>query len=159
MGNIKTKDLCKMTFKYNRKLLFLILWMGCIFLFSQQNGQESSQTSGILLEILKKLGLDSAATGQSNLGFLVRRAGHFTEYLILGILFLRYYREREPSQKKLLITTVLFVFLYAASDEFHQSFIPGRGPAFTDVLIDTTGGLVGILLHEQISKWRTKKSA
>lgn len=159
MGNTKIKDLCIMTLKYNRKLLLLLLWMGCIFFFSQQNGLESSQTSGILLEILKRLGLDSAASGQSNLSFLVRKAGHFTEYSILGILFLRYYRERHPSRKKLLLTTVLFVFLYAASDEFHQSFIPGRGPAFTDVLIDTAGGAVGIFLHGQISKWRTKKAA
>ncbi|MFZ2371781.1 MAG: VanZ family protein, partial [Trichococcus flocculiformis] len=45
---------------------------------------------------------------------------------------------------------LLFVFLYASSDEFHQSFIPGRGPAFTDVLIDTAGGLTGIILFE----WR-----
>ena len=29
---------------------------------------------------------------------------------------------------------------YAAIDEFHQSFVPGRTPAISDVLLDTTGG-------------------
>jgi len=148
-----------MTIKFNWKLLVLLLWMGCIFLFSQQTGQESSQTSGILLEILKFLGLESSEMGQSNLGFLVRKAGHFTEYFILGILFLRYYGEKEPSKKKCLILSVLFVFLYAASDEFHQSFIPGRGPAFTDVLIDTSGGLLGIVFYEKIMQRRLNKEA
>lgn len=148
-----------MTIKFNWKLLVLLLWMGCIFLFSQQTGQESSQTSGMLLNILKFLGLESNGRGQSNLSFFVRKAGHFTEYFILGILFLRYFGEKEPSNKKRLIVSVLFVFLYAASDEFHQSFVPGRGPAFTDVLIDTSGGFLGIVLYEKIMQRRLNKKA
>lgn len=35
--------------------------------------------------------------------------------------------------------------LYAASDEFHQSFVPGRGPSIVDVGIDSLGVLTGIL--------------
>lgn len=44
--------------------------------------------------------------------------------------------------------SVLISFLYAVSDEYHQSFVPGRGPAFRDVLIDTIGAsfaLFGII--------------
>ncbi|MFZ2454044.1 MAG: VanZ family protein, partial [Trichococcus flocculiformis] len=84
---------------------------------------------------------------QGALSYLVRKAGHFTEYLILAILFLRTRKERGSSGRSALYA-LLFVFLYASSDEFHQSFIPGRGPAFTDVLIDTAGGLTGIILFE-----------
>jgi VanZ family protein len=81
----------------------------------------------------------------------VRKAGHFTEYLILAILFLRFSKQRGLSGKSAFYA-VLFVFLYASSDEFHQSFIPGRGPAFSDVLIDTAGGFTGVLLYE----WKQK---
>ncbi len=35
--------------------------------------------------------------------------------------------------------------LYAASDEFHQSFVPGRGPSIVDIGIDSLGVLTGIL--------------
>ena len=35
--------------------------------------------------------------------------------------------------------------LYAASDEFHQSFVPGRSPSIVDVGIDSLGVLTGIL--------------
>jgi VanZ family protein len=38
------------------------------------------------------------------------------------------------------------VFAYAASDEFHQVFVPGRTALVTDVLIDTSGGLIGLTL-------------
>lgn len=121
--------------------------MGVIFLLSHQNGQDSSETSGILLEFLKLLGIGPGSSVQGALSYLVRKAGHFTEYLILAILFLRNQKEQESSGRTVFYA-LLFVFLYACSDEFHQSFIPGRGPAFTDVLIDTIGGLTGITLFE-----------
>ncbi|WP_107995233.1 VanZ family protein [Trichococcus paludicola] len=136
-----------MRFTFNTKFAVLCLWMGVIFLLSHQNGQDSSETSGILLELLKFIGIGPGSSVQGALSFLVRKAGHFTEYLILAILFLRYRKERGPSGKSAFYT-VLFVFLYASSDEFHQSFVPGRGPAFSDVLIDTAGGLTGIILYE-----------
>jgi len=40
----------------------------------------------------------------------------------------------------------LLVALYAASDEFHQLFVPSRQALAIDVMIDTTGGIVGLLL-------------
>ena len=38
------------------------------------------------------------------------------------------------------------IFLYAASDEFHQSFVPGRTALCSDVLIDTAGGATAVFL-------------
>ncbi|MPM53960.1 hypothetical protein SDC9_100732 [bioreactor metagenome] len=136
-----------MRFTFNTKFTALCLWMGVIFLLSHQNGQDSSETSGILLELLKLLGIGPGSSIQGALSYLVRKAGHFTEYLILAILFLSHRKERRSAGKSA-FCALLFVFLYASSDEFHQSFIPGRGPAFSDVLIDTSGGLTGIILYE-----------
>ncbi|WP_319471277.1 VanZ family protein [uncultured Trichococcus sp.] len=135
-----------MRFAFNTKSTALWLWMCVIFLLSHQNGQDSSETSGILLELLEFIGIGPGSSVQGALSYLIRKAGHFTEYLILAILFLRYRKERGTSEKSALYA-FLFVFLYASSDEFHQSFIPGRGPAFSDVLIDTAGGLTGIILY------------
>lgn len=36
--------------------------------------------------------------------------------------------------------------LYALSDEYHQTFVPGRNGTFVDLLIDASGALVGLLL-------------
>jgi len=40
----------------------------------------------------------------------------------------------------------LLSFLYACSDEFHQTFVPGRAGQFKDVLIDTAGALIGLIV-------------
>lgn len=146
-----------MRFTFNTKAAALCLWMGVIFLLSHQNGQDSSETSGILLELLKLLGIGPGSSVQGALSYLVRKAGHFTEYLILAILFLRYRKEQGASGKSALYA-LLFVFLYASSDEFHQSFVPGRGPAFTDVLIDTTGGMTGTVLYEWKQRLRERQN-
>lgn len=136
-----------MRFTFNTRFTALCLWMGIIFLLSHQNGQDSSETSGIILELLKFFGIGPGSSVQGALSYLIRKAGHFSEYLILAVLFLRY-RKQQGSSGKSVFYALLFVFLYASSDEFHQSFIPGRGPAFSDVLIDTAGGLTGVMLYE-----------
>jgi VanZ family protein len=41
---------------------------------------------------------------------------------------------------------IMFVFLYACSDEIHQHFVDGRVAAFKDVLIDTAGGICSCLI-------------
>ena len=51
-----------------------------------------------------------------------------------------------------------FVFLYACSDEFHQYFIPGRVMAFKDVMIDTTGGIIGFIIASLIEKYKIRKA-
>ena len=45
-----------------------------------------------------------------------------------------------------LLRALLAAAVYAASDEIHQAFVPGRGPAVTDVLLDSAGALCGILI-------------
>ena len=124
--------------------VLLIVWMVIIFLFSQQPGDVSSEQSRLVVYIFNFAGinLDSALGNLST--FIVRKAAHFTEYLILGLLAYNALRENVKFNKSLILA-VIIVFLYASSDEFHQSFIPGRGPAFRDVLIDTAGGLTGII--------------
>ena len=48
--------------------------------------------------------------------------------------------------KQVVILTIVFVFLYACSDEIHQLFVLGREGAVRDVIIDTCGGIVLVLI-------------
>lgn len=57
---------------------------------------------------------------------------------------------REKTGKREILEVVGFVILYAISDEYHQSFIPGRGASFRDVCIDTLGGISGVLVVKVI---------
>jgi VanZ family protein len=71
--------------------------------------------------------------------FVVKKTAHVIEYGILATLIYRALINSNVSNKKAMLYSVALAFLYGATDEFHQSFTPGRGPKFTDVLIDTFG--------------------
>lgn len=104
-----------------------------IFWFSHQNGEESLKQSNFILQYIKDLleifNLD------------VRKLAHFTVYLLLGS---SYFLSYENLTLENAMKAVCLTFLYACSDEFHQSFVPSRGPSFRDVLIDTSGSIIGI---------------
>jgi len=76
--------------------------------------------------------------------FLIKKSAHLIEYGIFATLVYRALFNSKVSIKKAMYISVIAAFVYGASDEFHQSFTPGRGPKFTDVLIDTTGASIFI---------------
>jgi VanZ family protein len=78
---------------------------------------------------------------------IIRKCAHFTEYFILSLLIFRSIRAGDKGwHLRWALTTVLIVAGYAALDEFHQSFVPGRQAAVTDVLIDASGGIAAQLV-------------
>lgn len=131
-----------------RKILrwsLFIFWIALIFIMSQQSGDISSEQSAIVVKVFSAIGIDLNGYFGEMATFVVRKVAHFTEYLILFILTYRVltlYMGRKASK----LYAIMFVFLYACSDEFHQSFVAGRGPTFRDVLIDTAGGVFSCLV-------------
>ena len=89
---------------------------------------------------------------------LIRKCGHLTEYAILALLV---WRALHQSKNNLptwswprVGGTLLVVFIYAASDEFHQSFVPTRTALVSDVFIDTAGGAIGLIALWFFCRWR-----
>lgn len=126
--------------------ILVIGWMILIFLFSSQVGEVSNGNNKFVIYLFNKLGLDLNSLFGNLSDFIVRKAGHFIEYSILYVLLYRALNTKINSDIKVFIMSILIVFLYACSDEFHQAFVPGRGPAFRDVLVDTCGGLTAFLI-------------
>ena len=129
-----------------------IIWMGVIFYMSNQPASISSIHSGNTINIISKLPIIGNIMDyltSINIGeFIVRKCAHMFSYCILAIfLFMSVY---EDNIKKAIIIT----FLYACSDEFHQLFIPGRSGEFRDVMIDSTGGIIGIVFTTFIVKYK-----
>ncbi len=92
----------------------------------------------------------------------LRKCAHVTEYAILALLLRHTLHQglaptTAPWSRRRAAAVLVLVFLYAASDEFHQSFVPGRTALFTDVLIDTAGGFLGLLVGGWFY-WVRKKS-
>lgn len=142
------------------------LWMIVIFIFSAQPATASgSMSKGITLTVLSALVPNwehlSEAARVSYLDWahiLIRKTAHVTEFAVLGGLlmnaFVRWYG---TLAKKQVLLSLLCGVLYAASDEFHQMFVPARGPAVTDVLIDSAGVLIGVVVACLILRLLFKK--
>lgn len=77
--------------------------------------------------------------------FIFKKTAHLIEYAILAILLYRAMINSNIDKKKALIISIVITGLYGLTDEFHQSFTPGRGPSIRDVVIDTIGGAIGSL--------------
>ncbi len=69
---------------------------------------------------------------------------HLLEYGGLGFLFSGYYTDNfnRKIEKRKLFFIIIFIFIYAVSDEFHQSFIEGRVSSIKDVIVDIIGGMI-----------------
>lgn len=132
-------------------ILLLLAWMGIIFYMSHQSGAESSYlstetTKGIIGKFVDNFDMLSLQT-KLKLEFVIRKIAHLGEYAVLGTLFfgvLRLYGIK--NYRKTAAIALLLSFLWAAGDEWHQSFIPGRSARISDVFIDTIGAAVGIFI-------------
>lgn len=77
--------------------------------------------------------------------FIVKKTAHMTEYAILYFLVWRALSNRGTIKDKSLLWKILIVtILYAASDELHQTLIPGREGTLRDVGFDTIGMLISL---------------
>ncbi len=143
--------------------LLTVLWMGIIFFFSSQPAVESASLSGGLFQKIQEFVTDIPVMGPIFSGgfteHLLRKAAHMTEFAILGVLLVLCMREYIPEQWKIFRLPLAFVagILYACTDEFHQRFVPGRSGELKDVMIDSVGVFMGILLISVILacvKWK-----
>ena len=77
--------------------------------------------------------------------FVAKKGGHLAGYALLGAASLHGLIWRRTFSRSRLFIAGILVVLYAVSDEWHQSFTPGRHPALTDIVIDSVGGILGIV--------------
>lgn len=134
----------------------LAAWLVVIFAFSAQpatvsGGNSAALVAGTLDHTLGLFGATGHPSGSlGDLEHLLRKTGHFLEYLVLGSLAL-YALAGLPSRNRPVglrapAVALLLCVGYAATDETHQLFVPGRTARWQDVVIDGAGALTGILL-------------
>lgn len=126
-----------------------------IFLFSAQQGSSSGSLSTSVLNMVSTAWnsiLPNTKFDEDYVHLLIRKGAHFSVYLILGILTSNALCISDVPLKKQILYALAISILYAASDEFHQSFVPGRGPSIIDVGVDTGGAIVGIFIYQGIRR-------
>ena len=155
-----------------RQIIFFILTlltMGVIFGYSSRDSNESEEDSvgvGMFIGHLFVPEFDELSDKEQyeyakKIDHPVRKTAHFTEYMILGLFVLgTLYPKKETKNKKSIISSgfiaLLITAIYAGTDEFHQTFVPGRAGRLSDVLIDSSGALLGIFVVTLISLIRFK---
>ena len=124
----------------NRILLafLILLWMITVFCFSNEDGQESSNTSGKIVKIIVET-INNERIEEDKIEVIVRKGAHLTLYTVGGVLIFMFCNTYEIALKKRIIYTIIVGGLYAITDEIHQGLIPGRTPQIIDILIDTLG--------------------
>ena len=110
-----------------------LAWMGVIFFLSAQP--------------------DLPGLPGSLLDTLLKKSGHFVVYAVLAFLWYRALSRGGMADRAVLGLVFAIAVIYGMSDEFHQSFIPGRHPGLSDVLIDAMGAATAI----GVIGWRNTK--
>ena len=107
----------------------VLVWAGVIFAFSS---------------------IPSLNSGLGTWDYVLRKGAHMTEYAILAVLLVR------------ATGSYAWAFglavAYAATDEFHQTFVRGRHGSPLDVAIDAAGALIGLaFLRSKMNRWSTER--
>lgn len=154
----------EMHVKKAKAWLLCAAWMGVIYVMSAMPGDTSGTQSGMIVDLVLTVvrllfGPDAAAAISAELiELLVRKGAHMTEYAVLFCLYRRALclsGARHPGMAALVMSAC-----YAATDEWHQSFVADRGPSPVDVGIDTIGAALAWIIQEiakKISRIRKKE--
>jgi VanZ family protein len=143
---------------FSKYWLPLLAWM--VLIFTGSSDAKSYQHSSLLIEpLLHWLFPQMSQPHIEAIHHLIRKCGHLTEYAVLALLLWRAVRkpvknDSRPWNWQEARFELLLVMCYAATDEFHQSFVPNRTSLVSDVLIDTVGGAVALLALWIIGHWR-----
>ena len=139
-----------------------LIWMVVIFSASGDK-QSFHHSSRLIAPFLHWLFPNLSQPAIDTVVTVVRKCAHLTEYAVLAFLFWRALRrpvwhDARPWSWREAGISVLWVAIYAATDEFHQSFVPGRDANPRDVLIDTVGAAIGMILLRALWGWRRKRN-
>ncbi|HEU0275052.1 MAG TPA: VanZ family protein [Candidatus Udaeobacter sp.] len=136
----------------------LLIWLGLIFLDSTDL-MSAQHTSRFIVPLLHWLNPNISPEATESLHFIIRKCAHVGEYAILALLLFRVagYMTNLGWSMPMLSLTIWSVCLFVAvTDEFHQTFVPSRGPSIRDIAIDSSGSIVGLLIAAVVA-WRRLK--
>jgi hypothetical protein len=151
----------------------LVLLLFCtfvvIFNFSSEDSEKSGSTSQRVteaitknIESIQKLDNVKKAKVLDKIESVIRKIAHFSIYGLVGVLLMALLSTYNITDKNKIIFTIVLGAIYASSDEFHQSFIPGRSGEVRDVMLDTlgvaVGGLIVLAIIKLIEKIKLKNS-
>jgi len=129
----------------------VLVWMAVIIGFSNQQASDSNALSSGLSDAIAttiRVMLPGLELDAGELNHVVRKLAHGLIYLVLGMLVLGTLTKLGVRGGRGVAITLLVCVLFAVSDELHQLFVSGRSGQASDVIIDSIGASIGILLYK-----------
>lgn len=126
----------------------LLLWLGVIFIGSTDL-MSAEHTSRFIVPFVRWLKPDISLETLASIHFIVRKGAHLSEYAVLALLLLRaaiYMTNLKWSMSILCVSVWVACVFVAATDEFHQTFVRSRRASVRDIMIDSAGAIVGLLI-------------
>ena len=138
------------------KIILVVIWMMIVFMFSNEDGTKSSDTSRkVTVTVVQTF---SDKTEEENepiiqrVDKVIRKLAHYSIYTIGGILIINYVYTINKNNKEKVLYSIAFGAGYAITDEIHQFFVSERSARIFDVGIDTLGVITGIAIYLVIRK-------
>lgn len=139
-----------------------------IFGFSKQDGEESSglsyKAADMILTVCDKAGMvDYNDNNRDSMieavQFPIRKAAHMTEYAVLSVLVMLALIVDGIKGIRLPVIAAIIAVAFAATDELHQRYVPGRYGCVRDVFIDAAGSIIGLTIAYVLYKNMHKNKA
>ena len=137
----------------------MILWIVFIFGNSLQIADISSEHSSFIKDLINMILSYIPFVDIELNSFVIRKLAHMFEFFVLSMLCAKtllvsnYFNKYD---NKLRMLEIIFCFGVASIDETIQLFVPGRAVLFSDVLIDTSGAIIAMIILTVINKLKTK---
>lgn len=140
--------------QFIRFWLPVIAWMLVIF-GASTDLMSAEHTSRFIGPFLRWLVPDISPATIAGVQLIVRKAAHITEYAILAALLARAFcRGHEKTLVRYALLVLLISLAWAATDEYHQTFVASRTGSPIDVMIDAIGAFVGLGIYRLWSRRR-----
>lgn len=132
-----------------------VVIMCLIFYFSSKPDTESNESSLVITKTLlntyenvigSPIPVQERNHKEEFINHIIRKTAHFSEYAALALAIAFHLCVLGFKKRSMMILPILTAALYAAADEFHQTFVPGRSGQISDVLLDTFGACVGSMV-------------
>jgi VanZ family protein len=137
----------------------VVCWLVVIFIGSSDL-MSAEHTSRFVEPFLRWLNPDISPAALNTIQLGIRKLGHLAEYGVLAILLWRGIRggmKLHATMFVLLVAVWIACAIFAAIDEFHQSFIASRTASLNDLLTDSLGAAIGLAICLAIARWDAKK--
>jgi VanZ family protein len=134
--------------------LLCVVWLVVIFYNGTRQGEVSQRSSKEIVKVISKfinispIAAERASIKFINANFYVRKNAHFFQYLVLSILICSIVRQLKLCKSSEIFLVLFLLLLFPVADEFIQKYIPGRSSSILDIIIDFSGGVLGMLVFK-----------